>query len=426
MMQWLERNVVPVAGKIGAQRHLVAIRDGFVSVIPPIIIGSFAILLNNFPLPTIERYQAFMMGIFGENFTMFGGNIWDASYAILALLVTMAISYHLARSYHVDGLAAAILSVSTFVMLSPFTEDWGLSLAWTGSQGLFVALFNAIIVTELFRVLVNSRFTIKMPQGVPEGVTKSFRSLIPFLIILIGLSLLQIFMTLVVQLSVHELIFEWIQTPLLKLSNSLPAALIVVFLNHFLWFFGLHGTNIMSPIMEGVYLSASITNTELVQAGASIFGDELAIVTKAFFDAYVFMGGSGTTLALIAAIFIVAKTSHYRTVGKLGAPGAAFNINEPIMFGMPIVLNPSLLIPFVLSPILLTIISYFAISLGFVAKTAVAIPWTTPPIISGFLVSGHWSGVVLQLFNLTLATLIYIPFIRLSERAQERIEKENG
>ncbi|UTR06966.1 PTS sugar transporter subunit IIC [Alkalihalobacillus sp. LMS6] len=425
MMHWLEKHVIPVAGRIGAQRHLVAIRDGFVSVIPLIIIGSFAILLNNFPLPSIEGYQGFMMGIFGENFTMFGGNIWDASYAILALLVTMSISYHLARSYGVDGLATAILSVSTFVMLSPFTEDWGLSLAWTGSQGLFVALFNAIIITELFRVLVNSRFTIKMPQGVPEGVTKSFRSLIPFLLILIGLSLFQMFMALVMNTSVHELVFQWIQTPLLSLSNSLPAALIVVFLNHFLWFFGLHGTNIMSPIMEGVYLTASVTNTELVQAGASIFGDELAIVTKAFFDAYVFMGGSGTTLALIAAIFIVAKTSHYRTVGKLGAPGAAFNINEPIMFGVPIVLNASLFIPFLLSPILLTIISYFAISLGFVAKTAVAIPWTTPPIISGFLVSGHWSGVILQLFNLALATLIYIPFIKISERAQEKIEKEN-
>ncbi|WP_245808950.1 PTS sugar transporter subunit IIC [Shouchella patagoniensis] len=424
MMEWMEKHFIPVAGKIGAQRHLVAIRDGFVSVIPLIIIGSFAILLNNFPLPNIDRYQAFMMGIFGENFTMFGGNIWDASYAILAVLVTMSISYHLARSYSVDGLSAAILSVSTLVMISPFTEDWGLSLAWTGSQGLFVALFNALIITELFRILVNSRFTIKMPQGVPDGVTKSFRSLVPFLIILIGVSLFQMFMTLVVETSVHELIFNWIQAPLLKLSNSLPAALIVVFFNHFLWFFGLHGTNIMSPVMEGVYLTASISNTELVQAGASIFSNELAIVTKAFFDAYVFMGGSGTTLALIAAIFIVSKTSHYRTVGKLGGPGAAFNINEPIMFGMPIVLNASLFIPFIIIPILLTVISYFAISLGFVAKTAVAIPWTTPPIISGFLVSGHWSGVVLQLFNLALATLIYIPFIKASEKAQEKIQQD--
>ncbi len=239
MMQWMEKYFIPIAGRIGAQRHLVAIRDGFVSVIPFIIIGSFAILLNNFPLPSIERYLEFMTGIFGENFTMFGGNIWNASYAILAVLVTMSIAYHLARSYSVDGLSAAILSVSTLVMVSPFTEDWGLSLAWTGSQGLFVALFNALIVTELFRLLVNSRFTIKMPQGVPEGVTKSFRSLIPILIILTGLSLFQMFMTLVVELSVHELIFNWIQAPLLSLSNSLPAALIVVFLNHLLWFFWL-------------------------------------------------------------------------------------------------------------------------------------------------------------------------------------------
>lgn len=124
MMQWMEKYFIPIAGRIGAQRHLVAIRDGFVSVIPFIIIGSFAILLNNFPLPSIERYLEFMTGIFGENFTMFGGNIWNASYAILAVLVTMSIAYHLARSYSVDGLSAAILSVSTLVMVSPFTEDW--------------------------------------------------------------------------------------------------------------------------------------------------------------------------------------------------------------------------------------------------------------------------------------------------------------
>ncbi|WP_209020957.1 PTS cellobiose transporter subunit IIC [Evansella clarkii] len=420
IMSWMEKYFIPVASRIGAQRHLVAVRDGFVAIMPLIIIGSFAILINNFP---VNAFQDLMLQLFGEGWKTLGGNIWDGSFAVLSLLVVAGISYNLAKSYNVDGLSASIISLASFIILTPTTDDWGLSYTWTGAQGLFVGVITALLVTELFRVLYNSKFTIKMPEGVPDGVVKSFRALIPIAVILVIVASFQMFITALTDGSIHELVFTVIQEPLQALGNTLPAAIIISFLNHLLWFFGLHGTNILGPVIESIYLPLLEQNIQAYAQGVSAY-DVPYIVTKPFLDAYVFMGGSGATLALIAAIFLVAASKHYRTIGKLSAPAGAFNINEPVLFGLPIVLNPVMLIPFVTIPVILTITSYSALVLGLVPKTVAMVPWTTPPIISGYLVTGgSISGIILQLFNLALATALYIPFIKASERAEEKKQK---
>lgn len=256
-----------------------------------------------------------------------------------------------------------------------------------------------------------------MPKTVPDGIVKSFKALVPALIILLGVGLFQTLLTVLAETSLHQLIFDTIQKPIQSLSNSLPAALIIAFLNHFLWFFGLHGTNILGPILDSTYLPLIEKNQQLFAHGTSAF-DVPYIVTKPFFDSYVFLGGSGATIALLIAIFISVKIKQYRTIANLSAPAGIFNINEPVLFGLPIVLNPMLLIPFILTPIVLTLSSYFAISLGFVPKTVAILPWTTPPLISGYLVTGgHISGVILQLINLTIAVLLYLPFIKSAEKA---------
>ncbi|WP_028777740.1 PTS cellobiose transporter subunit IIC [Shimazuella kribbensis] len=415
VMQVMEEKFMPIAGRIGSQRHLVAIRDGFIMIMPLIIVGSLAVLINNFPS---EAFQNFMIGLFGEQWKSVGGNIWNGSFAILGLLVAASISYKLASSYEVDGLSAALISVASLIILTPVTKDWGISYEWTGAQGLFVAVIMALVVTELFRVLIKSKLTINMPEGVPEGVVKSFKALLPAMIILILVGLLQALLTVLGNTSLHQIVFESIQKPLQSLSNSLPTAIIIAFLNHLLWFFGLHGTNIIEPFMESMYLPLIEKNQSLFAAGTSAF-DVPYIVTKPFFDSYVYIGGSGATLSLILAIFIVVKSAHYRSIAKLSSPAGLFNINEPVLFGLPIVLNPVMFIPFILVPIVLTITSYFAISLGFVPKTVAMIPWSTPPFISGYLVSGgSWLGVVLQIINFTIATLIYLPFIKAADFVQ--------
>lgn len=414
LVHWLERYFVPIAGRVGSQRHLVAIRDGFVAIMPLILIGSLAVLINNLP---IDAFQNFMLKLFGESWKVLGGNIWNGTFAIMSLLVAVGVSYHLARSYKVDGLSAALVTFGSLVILSPPTEkDWGIAFAWLGAQGLFVSLLTSLVVTEIFRKLLQSRFTIKMPAGVPPAVARSFAALIPATVVLVLIGALQLLIVKGTKIgSLHQWVFETIQQPLEGLAGSLPSAIIFALLIHILWFFGLHGANIVGPIMDSIYLPRLEKNIALFNAGTSAH-DVPNIVTKPFFDVFVHMGGAGTTLALIVAIFLVAKSAQLRGVGKLTAPAGLFNINEPVLFGVPIVLNPIMLIPFVFIPVVLTLTSYFAISLGIVPKTVALVPWTMPPIIAGYLVTGGAiSGAVLQLFNFALAVLLYIPFIKVND-----------
>ncbi|MBM7601268.1 PTS system cellobiose-specific IIC component [Virgibacillus halotolerans] len=418
---------IEIAGRIGAQRHLVAIRDGFVAIMPLIIIGSIGILINNFPPLGKFELVEWMNGIFGDgNWQAVGGSIWNGTFAVLGLLVAFSIAYNLAKSYEVDGLSAGLISAAAYIMLVPETPDWGLNFAWLGAQGLFVAIILALVLTELFRVLIQSKFTIKMPEGVPEGVARSFTALIPATVILIIVGFFQALINVFADVSIFEMIFNIIQEPLQGLGNTLPAAMVVAFLNHILWFFGLHGTNIIGSVIEPVYLPLIQENLELFSSGMSAF-DVPNLVTKPFLDSFVFMGGSGTTLALLIAIFIVVrreKNHPYREVAKLSAPASLFNINEPVIFGLPIVLNPVMLIPFILVPVTLTIISYVALATGIVPKTVAILPWTTPPLLSGYLVTGgSWRGVGLQIINLAVAVVLYVPFVMAGVRAlKQRME----
>lgn len=412
---------IEIAGRIGSQRHLVAIRDGFIAIMPLIIIGSLGILINNFPPLGAFEFVGWMNGIFGEgNWQAVGGSIWNGTFAILGLLVAFSIAYNLAKGYEVDGLSAGLISAASYIMLVPWTEDGGLTVTWLGAQGLFVGIIVALIVTEMFRILVQSKLTIKMPEGVPEGVIKSFQALIPATIILLVVGLFQALITVFVEMSIFEVIFNAIQEPLQGLGNTLPAAIIISFLNHLLWFFGLHGTNIIGSVIEPLYLPLIEKNLELFGNGMSAF-DVPYLVTKPFLDSFVFMGGSGTTIALLIAVFIVLRRERkhpHNEVAKVAAPAGLFNINEPIIFGLPIVLNPVMLIPFILVPVTLTILSYAALATGIVPKTVAIVPWTTPPILSGYLVTGgSWRGIALQVVNLTVATLMYIPFIKAGAKA---------
>ncbi|MFD1172444.1 PTS sugar transporter subunit IIC [Oceanobacillus picturae] len=418
---------IEIAGRIGAQRHLVAIRDGFVAIMPLIIIGSLGILINNFPPFGSFNLVDLLNGVFGDgNWQKVGGSIWNGTFAVLGLLIAFSIAYNLAKSYEIDGLSAGLISAAAYIMLVPETPDWGLNFAWLGAQGLFVAIILALVLTELFRLLIRSKMTIKMPEGVPDGVARSFTALIPASIILIIVGLFQAFISFFAEISIFEMIFNAIQEPLQGLGNTLPAAIVVSFLNHLLWFFGLHGTNIIGSVIEPVYLPLIEQNLNLFQSGMSAF-DVPNIVTKPFLDSFVFMGGSGTTIALLLAIFIVIrheKNHPYREVAKLSAPAGLFNINEPVIFGLPIVLNPVMLLPFILIPVTLTVTSYVALATGIVPKTVAILPWTTPPILSGYLVTGgSWRGIALQVFNLTLAVLMYIPFVMAGVRAlKQRME----
>ena len=412
---------IEIGGRIGAQRHLSAVRDGFVIIMPLMILGSMATLLNNLP---IDAYQNFMELIFGgDTWKQFGGSVWTGTFAIVSLLIAFTISYHLARSYDKDGLSAGIVSFATLITITtPIAEGEGLPLAWAGAQGLFIAIIVALVSTEIFtRLLGNKRLMLKMPDSVPPAVSKSFAALFPAMITISIFGLIKVFTIIGGMPDIHQAFFDALQAPISKMANTLGSAVIVALIVHILWFFGLHGANIMEPLMQAVYLPAIEANAKALEAGLEI----PYIVTKPFFDAFMYLGGTGATLGLIIAVFIAGRRhKHYRNVSGLGAAPGLFNINEPILFGFPMVLNPLLIIPFILTPVVLTIISYTVIAVGIVPKTIAFIPWTTPPIIGGFLATGSWKGAVLATVNLVIAVLIYLPFVKIAERIEVKKELE--
>lgn len=430
MMNWIENNFVPFAAKLGSQRHLAAIRDGFVAFMPLMIAGAFAVLINNFVLGgapgadeaiTFGLYQFFQDSTIGEwilKLKDIGGNIWFGTIAITAVFLPIAVSYNLAKGREKDGLAAALIGIASFVIILPQVATIGDVVGWgfipvasLGATGMFAALFVSIIATELFCWLTgNKALEIRMPDTVPPAVSRSFASLLPGVITLFVFATAQFIIVQVTGSGIPELIFSFIQEPISFLAqgaSGIVFALIYVFFVHVLWFLGLHGPNILAGIADPIYLPALIENIDNIQAGVAATN----IFTKSFFDAFVFLGGSGATLPLLIAIFFSSKREDYRTIAKLSIAPGIFQINEPVMFGMPIVLNATLLIPFVLAPLVLTVISWAAMATGLVPVTQAIIPWITPVVLSGLLVTGSFWGAALGAVNLVVAFLIYYPFV---------------
>jgi len=439
-MNWMEMHFVPVASKIGSQRHLGAIRDGFATIMPLIIAGSLATLLNNFPF---DWYQNLMNGIFGSSvWRNVGGNIYGATFMLMSVLAVFSISYSLAKSYNSNALRAGFVSLGTYFcfvgqvatlsisekvgdiavpaeLVGQQVAGWGwFPFAHLNASALFGGILIALVTTEVFvRLTKTDKLAIKMPENVPPAVAKSFSSLFPTLIIIFSAGIIST-LFIAFDSNLFTLITETIQKPFLSLGNTVGAAIILPFFSHLFWSFGLHGSNIMEPIMQAFNAPAIAANVEALAAT----GKGAYILTKPFFDGFVYMGGSGVGIAIVAAIFVGGrKNKHYMTIAELSAAPAIFNINESLIFGLPIVLNPIMIIPFVLSPMILSLIAFTATSVGFLPYTSIVIPWTTPPIMGGFLATnGAWQGAVISAVNLLVAFAIYLPFVKMAGAVAEK------
>ena len=415
---FMEKHFIPVAAKIGSQRHLVAIRDGFIVTMPLMILGSFGVLINNFP---IKAYINFMNNLLGEGkWQAFGNNLANGTFSILALLVAFTVSYQLAKSYGKDALAAGVISVASFFSIGAVAPaaDGTVSTGGLGSKGLFLALIIGIIATEIFtRLIGNDKLVIKMPDGVPPAVSRSFAALFPAMITISIFAFITALFQAAGVVNLVDAFYNLVQQPFMGLANTYPAALLLGFISAFLWFFGLHGANIIDPFMQTINVSAIDANMEALKAGKEL----PYIVNKPFFDSFVNLGGTGATLGLIIAVLLFArKNAAYTTVSRMSVAPGIFMINEPMMFGLPIVLNPIMFIPYVLTPLVLVTTAYFATSTGLVpAATAIA-PWTTPPIIGGFLVTQSIAGGILAAINLVISVLIYLPFVKMAQLQDEK------
>lgn len=410
-------------GEFAQIRAVAALRDGFIMTTPFTICGSVFLLLANLPLP---GYPEFMASIFGSDWTAPLNAVAGGTFSVLALIVVLSITYKFVENEGCDAIMASILALSTFLILMPPTivskggETVGdiIPKAWAGSNGVITAIFIAFFVSYVFCYCEKNHIGVKMPDSVPQGVAKAFTALVPGMIFFTTASVLYGLCHYIGATTVPELIFKVIQTPLQGLSDSLAGGTIIVGLQSILFWAGIHGPNVVGGVVGPLLIANSLDNQHLIDMGMTLLNNPQAkIMTCQINDVFVKSGGCGLTLGLLIAGVFTARSQQLKSLMKMAFVPGLFNINEPIIFGLPIVFNPYLLVPFVLVPLLAMLVTYFSISLGFMAPfSAVQVPWTTPPIIAGFLLNG-WQGAVVQIVNLAIATAIYFPFLRAQDNA---------
>ena len=409
--EFMDTKMAPVMNKFAQLRHIQAIRDGVVLNLVPSMIGSMFLLIAALPIPGYGDWIR-ANGIFDALLIPIG-----ATMDLMGMTASITIAYRLAESYKEDGLPAGIISLLCFFMLTPYTASHELveggingvmPIMYLGSRGLFTALIGSLISTEIYVRLMRTKLVITMPDGVPPAVSKSFAALIPG-----GLTLVVFWMIrLIVDASsfenIHTVLAEFVTTPLSGIGGSIWGAIGFMFLVHFFWFFGIHGHLVIGPVLDPIFTVFQDANRLAFQAGETI----PHIITRYWFDLYVTLGGSGASLSIVIAMVLFARSRHLKEVGRLSLAPGIFNINEPFVFGIPVVFNPVIFLPWIFVPIMNICTAYFATIIGFLPRhNGIIAPWTMPIFLSGFLVAG-WRGAVMQLINLVLSAIVWFAFMK--------------
>ena len=418
----MEEKFLPIAAKIGGQRHLLALRDGIVMVMPLLILGAFSMIVAEFPL---KAYLDFMAKTFGSNWNAFEGIIMNATYGIVALVACFGVASSLVNSYKIDGTPAGIISLSAFFIIniiSNFQNGDATVSAWIAktfdANFLFTALIVALITGEIYRFLVQHNFTIKLPSSVPPSVSRQFTALLPGVVIMLFFLVVRGLFSLTTWASFPEFVKTVISIPLRHAGTSYFGTLAAVFAEHFLWSLGLHGSAIIIfPIFEPMWI---VNLQENISNAAKHF------VTQPFYENGVWIGGSGATLPVVVYMLLFAKSKLLKQVGRIGIAPGLFNINEPVTFGLPVVLNPLLIIPFIAAPAVVMTIQYIGTALHIFPLCNLMVPWTTPFFISGFLMTKSVMGVVAQVISFVAAFFVWLPFISVWDKKNFELEQAEG
>lgn len=408
IMAVLDRYIVPPLVKLSEEKHLIGIRNGVSTAIPFVIIGSLFLLIANLPIPAwtefIKPFQSKLVVPV------------SVTYDILSIIIVLAIAYHLAKEFNQDTIIAPILSLSSFLMIQ-ITPHYKLNVDYFGAKGLFAAIIAAVITVEVLRFFNKRNIYIKMPKDVPPAVAKSFASLIPAAVIIIGLWIIRVLLNFDINHFI-DILFQ----PLVFSLSTLTGILIFMFVRVVLWFIGIHGGAVLGAIADPILLTFLAKNTAAFQAG-----DPIPYITATgFSEFFVFLGGGGATLPLVF-LLMRSKNKGFKSLGRLALPSSLFEINEPVVFGVPMVLNPLMMIPYMINELLLTLGTYILMDLGIIGKPVVMIPWTTPPIIGHYLATGgDWRAAVWGCIALVIAGLIYYPFFKAYEKQRAEQDAEQS
>ncbi len=421
----VNEKVLPVVMKFVNFRPVQAIKDGMLFIMPMSIIGSIFLLLAEFPWAPVKD---FFVNV-GWAPAMYQAN--NATIGIMGIVAVIAIAYSFVKNEGFEPLGAGISALVLYFLLL----DWSVAAEgtetgfveaiptnWLGSSGVIAAILIGIFVGYVYTFLLKRDIRIKMPESVPPGVANSFSALIPMGVSTLTAAILfGLFNN--AGTSFLDVIYTTLQVPLQGLSGSLGFAFIVPFTVHILWWFGIHGATTVGGVVDPIMRANLADNALLFRDGNLSLENGAHIIAKNT-DRMYQLGGSGNTVGLVIFLLFFAKSQQLKTLGPLSAGGTIFNINEPVIFGAPIVMNPLMFIPFIFVPVLTYLLFYFLVNIGIVAPaTGVEIPWTTPPIIHGML-AGGWTWAVFEAFAVVLSIIGYYPFMRKYD--QQLVAEEQG
>lgn len=440
LISFIENKILPIANKVAMNRYLNAIRDGFVFAMPFAIVGSFILLLLN--LPFTDKSNFMYMAWYDNLMNSFRADLMQPFYismGIMALFAAYGIGYSLSGHYQLNSVTGGFLSLYSFLIVSakveyvPIIESVSKSFLvnadtsilamdarYMDSKGLFVAIIFSIISVEIFKILVHKKIIITLPDSVPPAIAKSFELIIPVFVVTVLFHGVNLIIQKKLLIMVPDLVMK-IFEPLLHASDSLPSVILILFLIHLLWFAGLHGTNILGAIVSSITAYNIAVNQTALQAGEEI----TKIWAGSFFDLYALIGGVGTTLGLAIAM-VRSKNEHIKSIGKLALVPSIFNINEPIMFGTPVVMNPVLMIPFIFVPIINASVAFILTKLNIIGHIVASVPWTTPAPLGALLATNfNFGSMILSLVLIFTSYLIYLPFLKAYEISLEKEEANN-
>lgn len=419
-IDFMNEHVAPVAKRMENQPHISAIRDGFIVVLPFLIVGSFIMIL------LIPPFDENTQNSFGQAWWAFshwasgyGWRFFQMSFNAISLFTSASIAYNLAKAYKREPLPAAFLSVMTFLLVAAPVKDGAMDIKFFGGIGLFSAIFIAIYTVELTRLLEYLNIRIRLPKEVPSAVAESLNIVIPILAVLLTLYPVTLYIEHATGSTIPQIIMDFM-APLIKVSDSLGAICLFVFATHLLWFLGINGSLVLMQLWTPFLLQNMAANLAAFQAGEPL----PYIITNSFWDFYIVHGASGGVIAL-AFLLVRSKSAHLRSIGKIGLVPSFFSIGEPIVYGVPMVVNPLFFIPLIFAPMANAIIAYLLLDFNLIHRIYLMAPWTTPAPIGAYLVSaGDIWAPILSVSLILLDVVIYYPFFKMYEKIC--VEKEKA
>ncbi|MBO0455393.1 PTS sugar transporter subunit IIC [Enterococcus hulanensis] len=419
------------ATKVNSLRYIMVIKNAFASLIPVIITGAFGTLFSAMVFDNENGLARISALSFLAELKPISAAVSYVTLSFLTIYAVFLIGIELAKLNNVKGIFPGIIAVMSYLSVNPFVYEFVnadnvkviaenvLAKQYTDTKGLFLGMFVAIASIELYCWLGRQdRLKLKMPDTVPTNVSESFSALFPTILTVSIIATVGFVVKALTGMYAYDIIYNIVQRPLEGIVQGLPGILLLMFIAQVFWVIGIHGNQMVKPVREPLLLAAIAVNTEAFEAGKEIPN----IITMPFWDMYMSMGGSGVTIGLLIAILLVSKRDDMKEITKLSLAPGIFNINEPVIFGMPIMLNPILAIPFIITPLITGTIGYVATSLGFAAKAVVMVPWPMPPIVNAYLATaGDIGAVITQIVCIAVSILIYLPFVKISNKATTEV-----